>query len=116
MIIANTKAIVATHRMSPASLPRLAEIVESPLVNMIGLLPSCHPAANAAAPIRLRLGAEALMRSSLRVKDMERGPLYHTAMNVQKMTRWKGGKTAFGADVLRHELTAQVFNVGGRTG
>jgi len=38
--------------------------------------------------------------------------LYHATTNVQKMTRWKGGKTVFGAYVLRHELTAQVFNVG----
>ena len=51
---------------------RLAEIVESTLVNMIGLSPSRHPAANAGAPIRLRLGAETLMRIVLRVKDMER--------------------------------------------
>ena len=55
------------------------------------------------------------MRSSLRIKDMERVP-HHASTNVQKMTRWKGGKTAFGADVLRHELTAQVLNIGGRTG
>jgi hypothetical protein len=72
-MIANTNAIVAIHRMSPASVPSLAENVESTLVNMIGLLPSCHSAANAVAPIRLRLGAEALIRISLRVKDMERG-------------------------------------------
>ena len=43
------------------------------LVNMISLVPSCHSAANAAAPIRLRLGAEALTRVSLRIKDMEKG-------------------------------------------
>jgi hypothetical protein len=75
-------------------------------------------AANAAAPFRLRPGAEALMRIPLRIKDIRtwRGALYHATTNVQKMTRWKGGKTAFAADVLRHELTAQVFNIGGRTG
>ena len=72
-MIANTNAIVASHRMSPASAPSLVEIVESTLVNMIGLLRSCHSAANAAAPIRFRVGAEALKRISLRVKDMERG-------------------------------------------
>ena len=71
-MIANTKAIVATHRMSPASVPRLAEIVGSALVNMIGLLPSCHPATNAAASIWLRLGAKALRRISLCVNDMQR--------------------------------------------
>src|SRR5271165_1575918 len=31
---------------------------------------------------------------------MEKGPLYHATMNVQKMTRWKGGKTAVGGGVL----------------
>ena len=59
--------------MSPASVPSLAENVESTLVNMISLVPSCHSAANAAAPIRLRLGAEALVRVSSRIKDMEKG-------------------------------------------
>jgi hypothetical protein len=72
-MIANTNAIVASHKMSPASVPSLAENVESTLVDMIGLSPSCHSAANAAAPFRLRLGAEALMRISLRIKDVERG-------------------------------------------
>ena len=72
VMIANTKAIVAIHRMSPATVPRLAEIVESTLVNMIGLLPSCHLATNAAAPVRLSLGVEALMRISSRVKDRGR--------------------------------------------
>jgi hypothetical protein len=113
-MIANTNAIVASHKMSPASVPSLAENVESTLVDMIGLSPSCHSAANAAAPFRLRLGAEAQI--SLRIKDNGEEALYLATTNVQKMTRWKGGKTAFGADVLRHELTAQVFNVGGRAG
>ena len=72
-MIANRNAIVASHRMSPASVPSLAESVERTLVNMITLVPSCHSAANAAAPIRLRLGAEALTRVSLRIKDMEKG-------------------------------------------
>ena len=72
-MIANKNAIVVSHRMSPASVPSLAENVESTLVNMISLVPSCHSAANAAAPIRLRLGAEALTRVSLRIKDMEKG-------------------------------------------
>src|SRR6516162_10892195 len=72
-MIAKKNAIVASHRMSPASVPSLAENVESTLVNMISLVPSCHSAANAAAPIRLRLGAEALTRVSLRIKDMKKG-------------------------------------------
>ena len=78
-MIANTNATVASHRMSPASVPSLAENIESTLVNMISLVPSCHSAANAAVPFRLRLGAEALMRISLRTKDMERGsvPCHH---------------------------------------
>jgi hypothetical protein len=59
--------------MSPASVPSLAENVESTPVDMIGLSPSWHSAANADAPLRLRLKAEALMRISLRIKDMERG-------------------------------------------
>ena len=65
--------------MSPANEPSLAENVESTLVDMIGLSPSCHSAANAAVPFRLRLGAEVLMRISLRIKDMEGGsvPCYH---------------------------------------
>ena len=47
--------------MSPASVPSLAENVESTLVDMIGLSPSCHSAANAAAPFRLLLGAVAMI-------------------------------------------------------
>jgi hypothetical protein len=34
----NKKAIVANHRISPASVPSLAEIVEPILVNIIDLL------------------------------------------------------------------------------
>ena len=37
-------------------------------------------------------------------------------MNVQKMTHWKVGKSALTLDCCRHELTAQVFNVGGGIG
>jgi hypothetical protein len=73
-MIANTNAIVARHRMSPASVPSLAENVESTLVDMIamiGLSPSCHSAASAATPFGLHLGAEALMGISLHIKDME---------------------------------------------
>jgi len=38
-MIANTNAIVASHKMSPANEPSLAENVESTLVDMIGLSP-----------------------------------------------------------------------------
>jgi hypothetical protein len=38
-MIANMNAIVASHKMSPASVPSLAENVESTLVDMLGLCP-----------------------------------------------------------------------------
>jgi hypothetical protein len=67
MTTENMKAIVASHRISPASVPSLAEIVEPIRVNIIDLLR--HLATNAAMSIRLRLKAEALRRIALRIED-----------------------------------------------
>ena len=95
--VANTNAVVASHRMSPASVLALAEIVESTLVNMIGLLPNYRLAANAAAPVRSCLGEEALWASGCARSYREAVTVDRANINVQKMSRSKGDKTAVGA-------------------
>lgn len=87
----NTGAIVSSRRISPASVPPLAETVELILVNKIDFLASCHPGDKVPAPIRLHLGAEALLRGSCWAVGQRRGSC---------ASCHPGGKAVFGAGLL----------------